>query len=351
MKIISHLVFLTAILFITHFANSQTVSLPESSQKAGVSQRIGLTDIQIYYNRPAVRNRKIWGELIPYKQVWRAGANYNTTIQFSHDVKIEGKDLKAGIYGLHTIPDQNEWTIIFSANSTSWGSEFYKPEEDVLRVQVKPQSAEHQEFLQFDFSEVNSNSTIINLRWEKIKVPCKVELDVHKIVLNNARNELRSLPGFSWQGWHSAAAYCLQNDINLEEALKWIDQSIQNEENFTNLSTKAQILTKLGKNTEVDNIMKKALPLGRPLEVHTYGRQLIIQKRPKEALEVFQANAKKFPKQWPVNWGLARGYAANGNFKEALKFAKLALNEAPDELNKTNIQRSITQLEAGKDIN
>ncbi|MCU0446265.1 MAG: DUF2911 domain-containing protein [Microscillaceae bacterium] len=332
-------------------STAQQVTLPDPSPRATLSQKIGLTTISIAYNRPMVRNRKIWGDLIPYNRVWRAGANENTVISFSTDVKIEGKVLKAGSYGFHTIPNENEWTLIFSSNYTSWGSEFYKPEEDVLRVSVKPQTADHQEALQYDMNDVTSNSTLISLRWEKLRVPFKVEIDLNETILASIRRELRSIQGFSWDGYYSAAAYCLLNNINLAEAMTWIDQSIQIEENFSNLSVKSQLLAKAGKTAEADAMMKKALPLGKVLEVHGYARQLITQKRPKEALEIFQMNAKKYPNQWPVNWGLARAYSANGNFKEALKYAKIALPQAPDELNKSNIERAIKTLEASKDIN
>src|SRR5580765_806371 len=129
-----------AILFliIPYVMYSQNLTMPEASQKAMVMHRIGLTDITITYHSPLVKGRKIWGELVPYNEVWRAGANENTTISFSTNVMIEGKPLSAGTYGLHTIPTENEWTIIFSKNSTSWGSFFYDKSEDALRVMVKP---------------------------------------------------------------------------------------------------------------------------------------------------------------------------------------------------------------------
>src|SRR5712692_2724975 len=117
------------------------LKIPRASQRGTVTQRIGLTDITITYHRPSVGGREIWGKTVPYGQVWRAGANENTTISFTDDVSVEGHALPAGTYGLHTLPTADQWTIIFSKNSTSWGSFSYDEKEDALRVTVKPHPA------------------------------------------------------------------------------------------------------------------------------------------------------------------------------------------------------------------
>jgi hypothetical protein len=123
-------------------AQSALLDLPRPSQHAVVTQRIGITDITIKYHRPLVNKREIWGKVVPYGQVWRAGANENTTISFSDPVTIEGKQLAKGIYGLHMIPGQNEWTVIFSNEHTAWGSFTYKQDDDALRVTVKSKPAD-----------------------------------------------------------------------------------------------------------------------------------------------------------------------------------------------------------------
>src|SRR5881392_833955 len=130
------------------------LNIPRLSQRGTVSQRLGLTDITIVYHRPEVGGREIWGKTIPYGKVWRAGANENTTITFTDDVTVEGKPLAAGSYGLHTFPDKDQWTIIFSKNSTSWGSFSYDEKEDALRVSAKPQAADFREALTYTFEEV-----------------------------------------------------------------------------------------------------------------------------------------------------------------------------------------------------
>ena len=223
------------------------LNIPRASQRATVTQRIGLTDIAITYHRPSVGGREIWGKTVPYGQVWRAGANDNTTIAFSADVSIEGKPLPAGIYGLHTIPDKDQWTIIFSKNSTSWGSFSYDQKEDALRVTVKPHPAEAFDMLTYLFDDVKPDSAAATLRWEKLAVPFRVSVDTQAVVLKSIKNELRSVGGFTWAGYDEAAQWCLDNNYNLEEALKWEDTSIQTEERFENLETKSRILDAMGR--------------------------------------------------------------------------------------------------------
>src|SRR6266699_970188 len=160
-------------------AQSFVLDLPLQSQRAEVSQRIGITDITISYHRPLVNDRKVWDALVPYGKVWRAGANENTTITFSDPVQIEGKPLDKGTYGLHMIPNADEWTIIFSKNSTSWGAFTYDQAEDALRVAVKPKVADMHNALTYDFDQLGPDSAVVELAWEKVAVPFKVAVDVH----------------------------------------------------------------------------------------------------------------------------------------------------------------------------
>ncbi|KOY84743.1 hypothetical protein AD998_19780 [bacterium 336/3] len=353
------------------FAQSQlTLPTEGGSKKAVVTEFIGLTEISVAYGRPAVKGRegKIWGDIVPFGNTdlgfgtsksspWRAGANENTVISFSTDVKVEGKALAAGKYGLFmTVVSENEVTVIFSKNAQAWGSYFYDPANDALRVTVKPKKVEtSKEFLEYEFMNQTRNSADIVLAWEKWYIPFKVEVDVTNTVLASIREELKSNKGFEWQSWNQAASYCLRNNINLEEALVWAENAISlrgtGEKNFTTLSTKAMILARLNKQAEADALMKEALPMGAMMEVHGYGRQLIAQKKYNEALEVFKMNAKKNPTSWTPSWGLARGYSGVGDFKNALKYAELALTQKPDEQNKKNIENSILKLKEKKDIN
>src|ERR1700757_175903 len=244
------------------------LNIPRASQRATVTQRIGLTDVTIAYHRPTVGGREIWGKTVPYGQVWRAGANDNTTIAFTDDVSIEGKPLAAGTYGLHTIPDKDQWTIIFSKNSTSWGSFSYDEKEDALRVTTKPQAADFREALTYTFEEVKPDSAAATLRWEKLAVPFHVSVDVKTVVLKSVKNELRSVGGFTWAGYDEAAQWCLDNNYNLEEALKWEETSIQNEERFENLETKSRILDAMGRKDDAAKAYAAALQKATALQLY-----------------------------------------------------------------------------------
>ena len=175
------------------------LDMPQSSPKASVSQRIGLTDISIHYNSPSVKGRVIWGEVVPFGEVWRAGANENTVISFSTAVKIEGRELPQGTYGLHMIPGKNSWTIIFSGNSKSWGSYFYDQSEDVLRVEVVPEVTLMQEWLSYRFTDLKSSTVKVMLNWEKIGVGFLVQVDVPKTVVESMRQELRGNKYYNWE--------------------------------------------------------------------------------------------------------------------------------------------------------
>ncbi len=343
------------------------LDLPRGSQMAKVSQRIGITDVSIVYSRPSVNERQVWGSLVPYgmnnlgfgtakESPWRAGANENTTIKFTDDVKIEGKDLPAGKYGLHmVIYDNGKADIIFSNNSSAWGSYFYEPSEDALRVEVETSEIPHTEQLTFGFDQVTSNSAIAVLKWEKKQIPFKIEVDVADIVLADIRKKLQDSPGFNRQTWEQAAGYALNNGGNLNEALGWIDNAIEGQfyskKNFTNMSVKAQILSKMGRSDEADKIIQEAMAMGNVFEIHGYGRQLIAQGQKEKALEVFKKNAKMNKGQWPVDFGLARGYAATGNYKTALKHLKIAEGRAPDQPNKDAIAGYLIKLQNNEDIN
>jgi len=346
-----------------------TVLPSGGNKKAMVSEQIGLTKVAINYDRPGVKGRegKIWGQLIHVGFIdqgfgssksspWRAGANENTTIEFSTDVKIEGQDLPAGKYGFFIAYDPNECTLIFSKNSGSWGSYFYNENEDALRVKVKPVALDKSvEWLKYEFLNETENSATIALQWEKLMIPFKVEADYVKAQLQSFRNELRTDKGFIWQSWAQAADWCLQRNVNLEEALAWADSAtspgFEGNKSFRALSTKAQLLAKLGKGEEALAVMKQALPSASMIEVHQYGRQLLTQKKNKEALEIFKSNYDKNPNQFTTLMGLVRGYSANGDYKNALKYANQALPLAPDTNNKNNVTAMIEKLKEGKDVN
>jgi len=356
--------FLMLTISISAFAQLNT---PRGSQEATVTQRIGISDISITYSRPSVNDREIWGKLVPYgmnnlgfgtavESPWRAGANENTTITFDSDVKVEGEDLEAGTYGLHMIINEDGGaTIIFSNNSTSWGSFFYEPSEDALRVDVSTTANGHTELLTYDFINIDATSATAVLNWEKKQIPFKIEVDVTNIVLDDIRNKLKNQPGFNRQTWENAAGYVLNNGGDIDEALGWIDNAIAGQfyskQTYTNTQTKAGLLNKAGKQAEALKILDDFLPQATVFEVHQYGRQLIGFGLVDKAMEVFTMNAENNKDTWPVHYGLGRAYSAKGDFKTAIIHLEKALTLAPNAGSKGRVQANIDKLKKGEDIN
>lgn len=371
-------IFLMMSFFTTAFSQDLIQPPNGENNRSVVTQYIGsLVSVTVTYNSPNVtgpagedRKGKIWGELVPYgfndlgfgtskEAPWRAGANENTTFTFSHDVMIQDKPLKAGTYGFFIVAQkEGPWTLIFSNNSTSWGSFFYDEKDDALRVTTTPQDAPFHEWLSYEFTDRELDHATCALFWETKMISFSIKVpEMTQLYVDNMRRQLQNSTGFNWQNWNDAAAYCLQNKTNLEEALKWSDNSISlpfiGVENFTTLSTKSQILDAMGKKEESAQLMQKAInhPTATALQIHFYGRQLITQGKKEEALKVFQMNEKEHPAEWVVNVGMARGYSAVGSYKSALKYAKIAYEKAPDPQNKENMKQAVAKLEKGEDIN
>ncbi len=341
------------------------ITLPEASQRGTVSQRVGITDITIDYGRPSVKGRKIWGELVPYgfnnfrfgtstAAPWRSGANYNTTIDFTHDVKIEGKDIKAGTYGLHmALQEDGKVTLIFSTNTTSWGSYFYKESEDVLRVDVLSKEGPQTEILTYTFDNFDATSATASLKWDKKVIPFKIEVNVTDIVMKGIADDLRNPKGFQQSSWDNAASYAY-NAGKLEKALEWVNASISgnffSKETFSNLSLKSQILRKQGKTSEANELITKASRLGNSSELYQLGTQLIAAGEKDIAFTVLKNNVKDNKGAWPSNYGLAKGYAAKGDYKNAIKSINKSLNVAPDRF-KNRLNSELEKLKKGENIN
>jgi tetratricopeptide (TPR) repeat protein len=331
------------------FAQSTQLNIPRDSQRASVTQRVGITDITVNYHRPLVKGRTIWGKVVPYGQVWRAGANENTTITFTDAVSIDGKPLEKGTYGLHMIPNENEWTVIFSKVNTAWGSFTYKEAEDALRVNVKPQTAELEEALGYTI-EPTEDSAVVTMRWEKVAVPFKVAVEVTKIVDASLKAQMRGLPQYTWDGWDDAATYLLAHKVNLDEALEFSNRSIGSEPRYENYNTKSQILEAMGKKDEAKVAHDKAVEIATPIQLHQYAFALKGQKKDAEAYAVWKKNFQQHPDMWFTHSGMARVYSSQGDFDNAVKEMKLAEAAAPEQ-NKVFIQTAIKRLEAKDDIN
>jgi tetratricopeptide (TPR) repeat protein len=199
------------------------------------------------------------------------------------------------------------------------------------------------------------NAATIALLWERLIIPFKVETAYVKDQIASFQNELRTDKGFTWQTWNQAAQWSLQHDTNLEQALQWADSALGpifgGNTQFGPKATKAQLLQKMGRGDEATALMKQATPLANMQELHAYGRSLLTQKKAKEALDVFQLNFNKNPKEFTAMMGLARGYSANADYKNALKYAQMAATLAPNAQNKTAAEGMIEKLKKGQDVN
>ena len=321
MIIISHnfIKVVILLLFISIQSYGQLLA-PRVSPKAKIEQYIGISKVCVEYSKPSVNGRSIWGKLVPYgveKQAdgseipWRAGANENTVVSFSDNVIIEGNVLAAGKYGLHMVPGIEEWIIIFSKNYTSWGSFTYNKNEDALRVKVKPVTDSFIERLTYDFDNITSSSAVLFLRWEKLKIPIKLSFDVNTIVIQNYKNILRGELGYQWETWYDAAFFCLQNNINLDEAETWIKKSLSINQNSKNRNLLGYILKT---NNKTD-----------------------------EAIKVFKENIEHYPSDWNVYESFAEGLAESGYKEEAIKYYKIVYEKAPDS-QKPKIQDILNNL-------
>ncbi len=298
---------------------STFIHIPQASQRAVLIQRIAMTDVTVIYHRPVAGGRKVFGGIVPYGQVWRAGANDNTTIEFSTNVKVEGQPLAKGVYGLHMIPGENEWTIAFSNNSTSWGSFTYDEKEDALRVKVKPAATENHNVLTYDFDDLTDDSAALTLRWEKTAVPVRLSVDLKGTTLESLHQQLRYVAQYTWEGLNDAASWCLENKVNYDEAMKWVNQSIGAEERFENLETKSQLLRAQGHTDEADKIKARAIDKANAIQLYVYGRGLQREGKGADGLAIYRTAVKKFPDHWISHVANARVMVADKNFDGAAK--------------------------------
>lgn len=345
------------------------------NQRATVTQDIGPVTVSVNYSSPRVvlkgddRRGKIWGTLVPYGMTdlgfnnckscpWRAGANENTVFTVSHDVKVQGQPLHAGKYGLHMIPGKDEFTVIFSRNSSSWGSFSYDPKEDALRVTAKPQKSDYHEWLTYEFTEREPARATVALKWEDLQIPFTIAVDdAEATYVAQMRDALRGPTGFDWHNLVQAANYTAQHKVGLADGLAWAQRAVNpamgGHEDFTTLMTLSRLQDANGRGEDAKKTWSKAMadPSATPIDIHQVGRTLIAEGKKQEALKVFQINAQRFPDKWPVHVGLMRGYAAVGDKDRALAEARLGLKQAPDEANRKSLEQAIKKLEEGKNVN
>jgi tetratricopeptide (TPR) repeat protein len=286
----------------------------------------------------------VWGKLVPYDSVWRAGANENSVLTISSPVRVQGQPLAAGRYGLHMIPTSGDWTVIVSREASAWGSFSYDPKEDILRVKTTPKPSEPQERLIYTFDAPDEGSVVATLRWEKLAVPFKIEVDTKQVVADSLREQLRGLARFFWQPWSQAAAWCDANDVNLAEATKWADNSIAINRNFTNLQVKAGLLEKQGDTADAADLRRRSLAIATEGEMNLYGYGLMGKGMVDSAIAVFRKNVKDYPKSWNTYDSLGEAYAKKGDKKQATASYSKALAMVGDQTQKQRIEGALAQL-------
>ena len=365
--------------FLANEALAQLRSVPPGggNQKSVNVQYIGgVAWVKVIYNSPDVSGREgqIWGQLVPYGKSnlgfgtssaenpspWRAGANENTVIEFSHDVLVQGQELKAGKYGFFVVPEESgPWSVIFSNETNAWGSFFYTPDDEALVVEASAEDSEFREYLTYEFTDRKADETTVALMWENKKLPIRIQIkDANDVTLAAVQSELKNSTGFNF-AYLAQAANWASNAGYHDQALTWADNAISlpfiGQKNWNTLSTKATVLRNAGNVEEAITVMDEAIeqPGVNSLQIHGYGRQLIAADQKEKALEVFKLNHKKFDGIWPTNYGLARGYSALGDYDKALKYLKIAQTNVPDgdTINPPVIEANITKLENGEDIN
>ncbi len=306
------------------------LTMPRQSQKASVSQTVGLTEITISYSRPAVRGRQIWGALVPYGEVWRAGANENTTISFTSPVRIAGHDIAAGTYGLHVIPRADAtWTVILSRVHTAWGSFDYDPKEDAARFEATPEDAPHQEVMTFSLDDPGPDSVTAALRWAELRLPFVVDVDTPAVVMASLRDQLHGLHQFFWQPWNQAAGYALRAG-DVEQAKVWAERSVEVNRTFANVATLSRVMAATGDGERARALIDEALPTAAEAELNAYGYQLLAAGDTAEAVAMFRLNVERHPDSWNVHDSLGEGLAAAGATTAAVRSYRKALEMAPD---------------------
>ena len=259
------------------------VPLPQVSPAAGVMQEVGISKVKVYYHRPAVQGRKIWGALVPYGKVWRLGANEATTIEFPHEAVINGNKVAAGKYALFAIPDAASWTFILNKESNQWGAFSYDPKQDVLRFQAKPEAAPHREWFDIDVVPVSDRAMRVDVMWEKLRVPFTIEFDVETIMWATIEAALADQKR-TWEDYHNAARYAQRTNKRLDSALTWLDEAMKRTDNFWNWELKGLILHQLGRDAEAIPAMMKA-------------REMALGKAPQEWIDGLDQRVREWKKK------------------------------------------------------
>ena len=255
-----------ALMLLVLFTTTNLIAqeLPKPSPKAKVEQRIGLTDVSVVYSRPSVKDRTIWGDLVPFGEVWRTGANANTLVTFSDDVKVNGQPLKAGTYSFFTIPAKGaDWKVMFNSVTDGWGAGKYDKANDVLTLSTIPIKGMYQETLRFSFEKLTATSGSLVLAWDVVAIDLNIEVDVEAKAWANIDKAIAEATEENKAGvYRNAASYAADSGKRLEDGLKWINESIKAKESWYSYWVKADVQHAAGDNAGAIKSANKAIELG-----------------------------------------------------------------------------------------
>ncbi|MDP2483973.1 MAG: DUF2911 domain-containing protein [Candidatus Palauibacterales bacterium] len=323
----------------THLiAQNYTLTLPQVSPAATVSQTVGLTTFAVDYHRPGVNGRVIWGGLEPYDSVWRAGANDNTVFASSSAFTVGGKTLPAGRYALFMIPRRSgNWTVILSNQPNAWGAFSYNRAEDAVRFDVAPKAVPQTERLRYDFGDPSRDAVTLSMRWDRVEVSFPLTVNTNAVVIDSLRVQLRHYPRFYGQAWVQAATWVLANTQDVKLAEAWADTAIIRAPTFASYNVKGWALDRQGKTAEADSLRQAHLGIATEAEMNAYGYQLVGLKKNQEALAIFIRNTREHPDSWNTWDSLGEMYATLGDKKKAVANYEKALAMTTDPVQKTRI--------------
>ena len=262
----------TSVTVLTFSAFASAQDLPMPSPAATVKQRVGLTDIEVVYSRPSVKERKIFGDLVKYGEVWRTGANKACAITFSTNTGVAGQEIPAGTYAIFTIPSESEWTVIFSRNTEQWGAEKYNQSEDALRISVKPVKSEFTESMMFYFDNLRNESALLNLQWETTRISIPLTVNPAETAMKNIEKAIAGADDM-FRTYNSSARYYIDNNLDAKKALEWAQKSVSMSKKYWNLTTLSRAQAANGMVKEAIKSAEEATALSLEAKNDTYVKQ------------------------------------------------------------------------------
>lgn len=322
--------------------------VPQASPRARVEETFGVTDVAVEYHRPAVNKRKVWGGLVPYDVIWRGGANENTRVSFSTPVTVEGQPLAAGEYSLFLIPGQQQWTVVFNRFTGGWGTYSYEPAEDVLRVKVTPQTTnDAQERLAYVFDDSKNNGVTLSLRWEKLRVPLKIEAETTKLTLASIDQQLRSALHWVPQAWTEAARYAFRNG-ETDRALTYIEHGLGLTPDAQSLRVKAAIVEKKGDAALAKKLREQSAALTPERAELNPAYELLGAKKYDEAIAFVNKYVARYPANFRAHALLGVIHASKGDAAKAKESFDRATLLAATQSERVEVQDAINSLAAGE---